>query len=352
MTPLTWGARQRVVSVLLSATALGISAATAQAGGSVNLYSYREPALIEPLLKGFEKETGITVNVVFAKDGLIERAKAEGTNSPADVLLTNESGLLLQAVDAGIAAKVTSPALEAAIPANLRDPAGQWFGLTSRARVIYASKERVRQDAITYEELADPKWKGKICIRSGQHTYNVALVASMIAHHGEADTEKWLSGLRDNLARPPSGGDRDQIKAISAGTCDLALGNTYYMGLMLTNDAQPEQKTWAAAVKLLFPNTSDRGTHVNISGGLVLAHAPNRDNGIKLLEYLVSKPAQEQYASANYEYPVRVDVEASALVKGFGTLKADALPLEQIAKFRKRASELIDKSGLDDGPRG
>jgi iron(III) transport system substrate-binding protein len=199
---------------------------TASAEGEVNIYSYREPGLINPLLAAFSKKTGIKTNVVFATSGLIERLAAEGKNSPADLLLTNESGLLLQAVAAGVTQPLRSAALEGAIPAQLRDPDGHWFGLTQRARVVYASKDRVKQDTITYEELADPKWRNKICIRSGQHTYNVALVASMIAHHGAEETEKWLTGLKANLARRPAGGDREAVRDVQAGLCDLAVGNT------------------------------------------------------------------------------------------------------------------------------
>jgi iron(III) transport system substrate-binding protein len=344
--------RGRLFSALaLIGTTLAITTPQAKAE-EVNVYSYREPALIDPILDQFTVKTGIVVNTVFAKDGLIERAKAEGTNSPADVMLTNEFGLLIQARDAGIAAKLASPVLEAAIPAALRDPDGQWFGLTQRARIVYASKERVAQDSIRYEELADPKWRGKICSRSGQHTYNIALIASIIANDGAAAAETWLNGVRNNLARQPSGGDRDQIKGIFSGDCDIALGNTYYMGQMLNNAKQPEQKAWAASVKLLFPNAGDRGTHVNISGGLLMANAPHRDAGVKLLEFLASKEAQSLYAELNSEYPVHTDVTPTALVQGWGTLKPDALPLAEMAKLRKAASELVDKVGFDDGPRG
>jgi iron(III) transport system substrate-binding protein len=319
----------------------------ATAEEAVNVYSYREPGLVEPLLKAFTDKTGIRVNMVFAKEGLVERMSAEGANSPADVLLTNESGFLFQAEAAGVTQALKSDVLESAIPASLRDPQGHWFGFTRRARVVYASKERVAQDAITYEELADPKWKGRICIRSGQHTYNVALVASMIAHHGEEKAEAWLTGLRDNLARKPAGGDREAVRDVKAGLCDLAIGNTYYMAAMLSN---PEQKPWADAVRMLFPNAGDRGTHVNISGGALAAHAPNKANGIKLLEFLASPEAQKLYAEKNGEYPVVPGVAEPELVKSWGELKADPLPLETIAELRKKASELIDKVRFDAGP--
>lgn len=322
----------------------------AQQAGEVNVYSYRQPYLIEPLLKGFTDKTGIRVNVIFAEKGLIERIQAEGRNSPADVLLTVDVGNLTQATAAGIAQPVSSPALDAAIPPAYRAADGQWIGLTRRARVVYASKDRVKQDAITYEELADPKWRGKICTRSGQHSYNVALIASMIAHHGEQWTEEWLKGVKANLARKPAGNDRLQVKGVYAGECDIALGNTYYMGAMLTDENQPEQKAWAESVNILFPNTNDRGTHINISGAVVAKHAPHKENAIKLLEFLASDKGQETYAEVNYEYPVKEGVPWSPLVKSWGDFKPDPIALDEIAALRKKASELVDKVGFDDGP--
>ncbi|MBX9925306.1 MAG: Fe(3+) ABC transporter substrate-binding protein [Hyphomicrobiaceae bacterium] len=324
-------------------------AAVAQAkpAGEVNIYSFREPKLIQPVLDAFTASTGVKANVIFAPNGLIERLSSEGKNSPADVLLTNEFGLLLQATAAGVTQPVKSATLEAAIPANLRDVDGHWFGLTRRARIVYASKDRVKQDAITYEELADPKWRGKICIRSGQHTYNVALISSMIAHLGDVKAEAWLQGLKANLARKPAGGDREAVRDIAAGQCDIAIGNTYYMAAMQAN---PDQKAWADAVRIIFPNASDRGSHVNISGAALAANAPNKDNGIKLIEFLASKPAQQLYASANSEYPVADGIEPTPGLKALGELKADALPLKTMAGLRKKASELVDKVKFDQGP--
>lgn len=319
----------------------------ARAAEEVNVYSYREPGLTDPIFKTFEKETGIKVNVIYSKDGLVERMSAEGRNSPADVLLTPESGLLIRAKEAGVTQPLQSKHLEEVIDAKLRDPEGHWFALTQRARVVYASKERVKQDQITYEELADPKWKGKICIRSGQHTYNIALIASIIAHDGEEKAEAWLTGLRDNLARKPAGGDREGVRDVHAGLCDLAIGNTYYMAAMLKN---PEQKAWADSVRILFPNAADRGTHVNISGAALAAHAPNRDNAVKLIEFLASPEAQEIYAEGNGEYPVIAAAKTSELVKSWGELKPDKIPLSDLAKLRKKASELVDKVRFDAGP--
>lgn len=324
-----------------------LSASGAMGAEQVNIYSYREPELIQPVLQGFTEATGIKVNMIFSKEGLIERMAAEGRNSPADVLLTNESGLLAQAKAAGVTQVLTSDKITTAIPASLRDADGHWFGLTRRARIIYASKERVAQNEITYEELADPKWKGKICTRSGQHTYNVALVASMIANLGEEKAESWLKGVVANLARKPVGGDREGVRDVKAGLCDLAIGNTYYMAAMLKD---PGQKAWADSVKMLFPNANGRGTHVNISGMALAANAPNKANAVKLMEYLASNEAQTIYAGKISEYPVVEGVEASDLVKSWGALKADPIPLTKIIEFRKKASELIDKVRFDAGP--
>lgn len=341
---------RRLLAAAVASTALSVATLPVHAAGEVNIYSLREPALVEPLLKAFEARTGIKSNVVFAKDGLIERLAAEGRNSPADVLLTNEFALLLQAKDAGVTRVVDSPALAAAVPAQLRDPEGHWFGLTMRARVIYAAKDRVPQTSITYEELADPKWKGRICVRSGQYTYNTSLIASLIAHKGEGWTETWLRGVKANLAKKPSGGDRDQAKFIFEGKCDIGIGNTYYIGAMAANARKPEEQQWAAALKVLFPNAADRGTHVNISGAAVALHAPHPAEAVRLLEFLAEPEAQKLYADTNNEYPVRADVAPSATVAGWGPLKADPMPLAEWAKLRKKASEMVDKVGFDDGP--
>jgi iron(III) transport system substrate-binding protein len=335
------------VALALAAATAVTSAALAQ---EVNIYSYREPQLIDPLLKAFSDKTGIKTNVVYAAAGLNERLAAEGQNSPADLLFTVDAGRLSEAKDAGLTQPVASKALEQSIPAQFRDPADHWFGLTMRGRVVYASKDRVQQTAITYEDLADPKWKGKICVRSGQHVYNTSLIATIIAHKGEAFAEEWLKGVKANLAHKPAGGDREQARDIASGKCDLALGNTYYMALMTKNEKNPEQKEWAKAIRLMFPNANDRGTHVNISGMAMAKNAPNRANALKLMEYLASDEAQRIYAIANNEYPVNPKVPPSDIVQSWGPIKADALPLENIAKYRRRASELVDKVNFDAGP--
>ena len=330
-----------------SLAAIAFFPLAAHADGEVNIYSYREPGLIAPLMKAFTDETGIKTNVVHASGGLNERLAAEGRNSPADHVLTVDIGRLSEAKSMGVTQPVKSEALEKAIPAAYRDPEGHWFGLTLRSRVVYASKDRVSQDSITYEELADPKWKGRICSRSGQHPYNISLIASMIAHKGEAEAEKWLKGLKENLAQKPSGGDREQARDVHSGKCDLAIGNTYYVALMMKN---PAQKAWADSIKVLFPNAEDRGSHVNISGMALAKYAPNKENAIKLMEFLASPKAQEIYARANNEYPISPEAKPSEVVQSWGELKPDKLPIEQIGSLRKKASELVDKVDFDAGP--
>ena len=342
--------KKAVTATLAGALAM-FSSSVAFAASEVNIYSYRQPELIKPLLDRFTKETGITANVLFLDKGLVERIKAEGVNSPADVILTIDIQRLTEAKDGGVVQPVKDNALiNKDIPASLRDVVGDWFGLTTRGRVVYASKDRVAQSSITYEELADPKWKGKICIRDGQHAYNVALFASMIAHHGADYTEKWLTGLKNNLARKPDGNDRSQAKSIMAGECDISLGNTYYVGLMMTNEKAPEEKEWAKSIKVLFPNAADRGTHVNVSGMALAKNSPNKANALKLMEFLASAEGQKIYAEQVFEYPVMPGAEPSAIVKSFGTIKPDSIALTEIAKSRKQASELVDKVGFNEGP--
>lgn len=334
----------------LLATLAALSALAAPAiaqEGTVNIYSYREPELIAPVLEAFTAETGIETQVLNLSDGLLERMQAEGANSPADVILTVDIGRLVGVKDGGVTQPVDNEIIEQNIPAQYRDSEGHWFALTMRGRVVYASKERVEQDEITYAELADPKWAGRICTRSGQHSYNVGLFASIIAHEGEEAAEAWLRGLKANLARPPAGNDRAQAQGIYSGECDLAIGNTYYVGLMLTNDENPEQKDWAAAMKVLFPNANDRGTHVNISGMAMAKNAPNRENALKLMEFLSSGEAQEIYASQVFEYPLKDGTEPSDIVKSFGEINPDTLPLEEIATYRSKASQLVDTVDYD-----
>jgi len=330
-----------------AAAVLSTSIGTSAMAEEVNIYSYRQPDLIAPLLDAFTEETGIKTNVLFLNKGLVERVEAEGANSPADLILTVDISRLSDAKDKGVTQPVESDGINGTIPANFRDPEGHWFGLTTRGRVVYASKDRVPQDAITYEELADPKWKGKICIRSGQHIYNIGMISSVISHLGEEKAEEWLAGVKDNLARKPNGNDRAQAKGIFSGECDIGIGNTYYVGLMMTNEKEPEQKEWADAIKVLFPNSQDRGTHVNISGMALAKNAPNKDAALKLMEFLASPKGQELYAERVFEYPVAPGAEASDIVKSFGDINPDTLPLADIANNRKAASVLVDKVGFN-----
>lgn len=322
-----------------------VSGAPAQAAEEVNVYSYRQEFLVEPLFEAFTKETGINVNVIFAQKGLIERIKAEGANSPADLIFTVDIGRLNDAVDAGVTQPVTSPVLEKNIPAQYRHPDGMWYGMTTRARIIYASRDRVKPGEITsYEGLADPKWKDRVCTRSGKHVYNVALFASMIAHHGEEKAEEWLTQVKGNLARKPQGNDRAQVKAIKEGECDIAVGNHYYYGKMLHD---PKQKAWADSVYLIFPNQENHGTHVNISGVAMAKSAPNKANAIKLMDFL-SGEGQPLYAEQNFEYPINPTVPWLPEVKSWGEFKSDTLSLAVIAELRKEAIKMVDRVGYND----
>jgi iron(III) transport system substrate-binding protein len=325
-------------------------ATSALADGTVNVYTYRQPELIQPVLDAFTAETGIKTEVLFLDKGLEERVAAEGANSPADVIMTVDIARLTAAKEKGITQPLVDDTLNKLLPAEYRDPEGHWFGVTKRARVVYASKDRVKDTAITYADLADPKWKGKICIRSGQHDYNLALFSAAIEHWGAEKTEEWMKGLKANLAKKPDGGDRPQAGAVAAGECDIAIGNTYYVGLMRTNEKEPKEKEWGNAINVLFPTFENGLTHVNISGIALAKNAPNRDNAVKLVQFLASHKAQQVYAEKNFEYPVEPGLAPSEVVKAFGELKSDTLPLADIAKNRKAASEMVDRVGLDDGP--
>ncbi|AWF80334.1 iron ABC transporter substrate-binding protein [Microbulbifer sp. A4B17] len=335
---------QKVLAVAGLLGAVGASAAE-----QVNIYSYRQPFLIEPILKEFTAKTGIETKVVYASKGLNERLQREGRNSPADLVLTSNTSSLMDLLNKQLTQPVSSEILEDNIPSQFRDNAGNWFGLTTRARLIYASKDRVKPGEITrYEELVDPKWKGRICTRSGKHPYTLSLIASMIAHHGEAETKEWLQGVKANLARKPQGNDRAQVKAISEGVCDLSLGNSYYFGKMITNKEQPEQVDWAKSVNLVFPNQKDRGTHMFISGAALTKHAPNRENAVKLLEFLSGADAQYSYAEKNFEFPVRPGTARSELIKEYmGEFKEDDLSLTEIGSYVPAASRMVDEVRFD-----
>ncbi|MFO7993328.1 MAG: Fe(3+) ABC transporter substrate-binding protein [Marinobacter sp.] len=335
--------RPKLVAVAVAAAcALPLQAS---ADGEVNIYSYRQAYLLEPLLNAFKEETGIETNVVFAKKGLAERLEREGRNSPADLVMTVDISRLNELVERDLVQSLGNDTLDQNIPENLRHPEGKWYALTTRGRLIFASKERVEEGEITtYEDLADDKWNDRICTRSGKHPYNVALFSSMIAHHGEEEAEEWLSGLKDNLARKPQGGDRDQIKAINAGECDIAIGNSYYYGNMLNDENQREQ---AESVRLVFPNADGRGTHINISGIALTNSAPNRDNAVRLMEFLSTPKAQQIYAEANTEYPANPSVEPSGIVAEWGEINPDNLSLQDIAENRNTAVRMVDRVDYD-----
>lgn len=336
------------ILLLLGAMALIPNQQAAAKDGEVNLYSYRQPFLIKPILAKFTEKTGIKVNVVYAKKGMLERIKAEGEAGPADAVLTADIGRLHDMVEAGVLQPIKSNTLRNNIPTNLRHPKGYWYGLTTRGRVLFVSKKRVKPGEIkTYEDLADPKFKGRICSRSGKHVYNISLFASMIAHHGKAKTEKWLKGLKANLARKPQGNDRAQSKAVYEGVCDIAISNTYYFAKMATNKKKKAQRKWANAVRVVFPNQDDRGAHVNISGAAVVKGANNKKNAIKLIEFLSGKFAQKLYADQNYEYPVKAGVSINPLIKSLGEFKADSINLDKIAKSRATASKLVNQVGFN-----
>ena len=329
---------------------LVLSVSSFAKAGEVNVYSYRQPQLIQPMFDVFTNDTGITVNAVYAKKGMLERLQAEGVNSPADLVFTVDIGRLSDTVNAGLTQAVESSTLNQNIPAEYRDPDGHWFGLTSRARIIVTSKERVQAgEILTYEELVDPKWKGRICTRSGKHPYMVALTASVIVAHGMDGAKDWLQGLKDNLARKPQGNDRAQIKAIHSGECDVAVINHYYWAKML---ADPEQVPWAESGRVIFPNQDGRGTHMNISGVALTKHAPNAENAIKLMEFLSSGKGQAMYAEMNGEYPISEEIGKTVgfyneLLASWGPFSKDVALLADIAANRAAAIRLADQVGYD-----
>ena len=330
---------------LAALVGLAWAAGGAEAGDELNLYSHRQPFLIEPFLEAFTAETGIKVNVVYASKGLAQRLQAEGKNSPADVVLTVDIGRLSIYADKDLLAPVESGVLTEAIPAHLRDPDGRWFGLSKRARVIAVSKDRVPAGTIQrYEDLADPEWAGLVCSRPGSHVYNRALMASMIATLGEEGAEEWATGLVANLARRPQGNDRAQVKAIYEGLCDVAIINSYYYGKLASSDIE-EQQAWAASIELVFPNQDDRGTHINISGGGIAKYSKNKETAVAFLEFLTQETAQALYGTVNYEFPVNPAVAPAPKVAAWGAFKEDSLPIARIAALAPTAQRAIDRTG-------
>lgn len=340
--------RQKLAGALLTAM-LGVYSqfAVAQTANAVNLYTTREPKLIQPLLDEFSKSTGIKVNVAFFKDGMAERVKAEGANSTADVLMTVDIGNLIELVNMGLTQPVTSKELDSAIPVGLRDPSGHWFALSLRDRVLYANKA-LGIKSFQYEDLANPEWKGKVCIRSGQHPYNLGLIAAMIANNGEAATEQWLRGVKSNLARKATGGDRDVARDILGGICEIGIANAYYAGQMKTAPEGSDARKWGDAIAVVRPTFKKTdATFVNITAVALAKSAPNKNNAIKLMEYLVSDNAQTIYAKINYEYPVKSGVAIDPLMNSFGPLRPDMKAIPEIVKNRQLASKLVDRVGFD-----
>ena len=328
---------------ILFATAFAAIASPAVA--DVNIYTTRQPDLIAPVMDAFTAETGIVVNLAFVDDGLVERLKAEGKRSPADLVMTVDIANLQQIVDADVIQPVVNDVLAANVPANLRSPDNLWFGLTTRARVIYASRVRVADGEITtYEDLASAKWAGRICTRSGLHNYNLALTSAVITHAGVDGATAWAAGVKSNLARKPEGNDRAQVKAIWAGQCDISLGNTYYMGQMLADE---EQTAWANSVRIVFPTFENGGTHVNVSGVAMTKAAPNRADALQLLEFLVSPAAQGIYAELNSEYPVLGGAPVSEMVASWGEFTADDVALTDLASNRPTALRLMEVVDFD-----
>ena len=341
---------KRVLKSIITSSGLAIIfaggfAASAFADGELNLYSSRHYDTDEKLYSDFEAATGITINRIEGKDNeILERMKAEGANSPADVLISVDAGRIWQAQQDGLFQPITSEILNARIPANLRDPAGNWYGFSQRARVIFYDKAKVTEPPKTYAELADPKYKGMICTRSASNVYMLSLLASFIEANGEASAKAWAQGVKDNLVREPEGGDTDQLKGIASGACPIAISNTYYWGRALR-----KQEDWAVAAKdkigVVFPDQDGRGAHVNISGAGVAAHAPNKDNAIKFLEYLASDQAQKYFASGNDEYPVVAGIATDSPVQQLGTFKADSINVAAYGTNQAKAQEIYNSVG-------
>ncbi len=337
--------------VPLAALCVALAAAPSLAAAeAVNLYSARQEALIKPLLDRFTEETGIEVNLVTGKaDALLQRLRSEGRNSPADLLLTVDAGNLHRAKAAGLTQAFTSEVVAEAVPETYRDPNGHWVGLSLRARpILYVEGKVDPAELSTYETLADERWKGRICIRSSSNVYNQSLVASLIAANGTEAAQDWAESIVANMARPPRGGDRDQIKAAAAGQCDIAIANTYYLAGMLTSD-DPGEREPAEKMAVFWPNQpgagDGRGTHVNVSGAAVTAAASNTEAAVKLIEFLLSAESQAWYAEANGEYPVRAGVEISPVLTALGEFKADELDLIELGELNGAALMLMDRAG-------
>jgi iron(III) transport system substrate-binding protein len=329
-----------------ASVALALGAGSASAAEEVNVYSARHYDTDTRLYEGFTEATGIEVNLIESEaDQLIERIRAEGANTPADVLITVDAGRLWRAEEADILQPISSKVLEESIPESLRHPEGEWFGFSQRLRVIVYAKDRVQPDDLaSYEDLAEPEWQGRVCIRSSTNVYNQSLVASMIETNGVEETEAWAKGLAENMARQPAGGDTDQIEAVAAGECDVAVVNHYYLVRLMKSDDAADREV-ADAVGVIFPNQDGRGTHANVSGAGVVKGAPNRDNAVELLEYLTTEQAQVYFAEGNNEFPVVEGVEVDPILAAWGDIKTDDLNAAKYGENNSEAVKLMDRAG-------
>jgi len=332
--------------ILLTTTASLFTSATVLASGEVNVYSARKEALIKPLLEQFSKSTGISVNLITGKaDALLQRLKIEGKASPADIFITVDAGRLQRAKEAGVLQAIDSAILKKNIPANLRDVDKLWFGLSQRARTIFYAKDRVKPSQLSsYEDLATSQWQGRICLRSSNNIYNQSLVASMIENIGTQETETWAKKMVANLAKPPTGGDTDQLKAVAAGVCDVTIANTYYYGRLSNSDNASDQQI-VEKVKIFWPNQNNRGVHMNVSGAGVTKFAKHKDNAIKLIEFMSSAQSQAWYAAVNSEFPVLKSAEISTVLQSWGEFTADPIPLNKLGENNRSAVELMDRAG-------
>lgn len=329
----------------MMAAAGSMVATQAATAAEINIYSHRQQFLMQPFLDAFTAETGIKTRVVYASKGLAQRLQAEGEASPADVILTVDIARLGEYAELDLLAPVESSVLSTNIPANLRAADNRWFAFSTRARLVAVSKDRVAEGAISrIEDLADPRWRGTVCSRKGSHVYNRSLLASVIAANGADAAEAWAEGLVANFARKPQGNDRAQAKAIFEDQCDVAIMNHYYFGKMLYGD-KPEQRDWANAIRLVFTNQDDRGNHVNISGGGVAKHSPNRADAIRFLEFLTSPTAQQRYGEVNFEYPVNPSVSPGGVLSSWGDFRRDDLAIERLAELAPQAQMIIDRTG-------
>ena len=313
---------------------------------TINIFTYRQPALLAPMLEAYTKETGIDFKTVYAPKGLVARLQAEGQNAQADTVITVDISRVQELADSGLLAPLNTPVIARNVPAHLRAEDDSWTTLSLRARILAISKTRVAKDSLkNIEQLAEPEWRSRVCTRKGSHVYNRALLASLIAHHGEEDARAWAKGLVDNLARRPQGNDRAQAKAIYAGECDVALMNTYYFGKMRFNKGEPEQRVWADSIELVFFNQQGRGQHVNISAGGILKTSKNKDRARAFLAWLTSAEAQRLYTEINYEYPVNSESAPSDEVASWGSFKMDKLALPEIARLSPVAQRIINSTG-------